>query len=89
MVVVVDELALVDLDVEDPADPRLAEDTFGCGCDLGVVFDAAGPDPVLEGEELGLDVGDEFDAAVVVTPEPFPGRDDDTAPPVYGDLAGC
>ena len=57
VVVVVDEAAFGDLDVEEVPDTGWAEDALRGPADLAGIDEPAGTDSVLEGEQLGLRCG--------------------------------
>ena len=63
LVVVVDEAAGADLNVEEPPDARGAEDALGGSPDLGWVFEPAVTDPAFQGQQIGLGAGDELGGA--------------------------
>ena len=85
----VEEAALVDLDVEEVPDAGGSKDALGGPTDLAGVDESPGADPLFEGQQLGLGAGDEFGGAQRVAAVPVHVGDDDGASPILErDVAG-
>ena len=88
-VVVVDEAALGDVDVEEAGDRGGSEDALGGPADLAGVDELAVTHPPLQREQFGFGAGDELGGAHRVAVPAFDAGDDDGATSVgEGDVAG-
>ena len=89
VVVVVEEVAVADLEFEQPSDPGCSEDLLGGPPDRRWVLQSAGPDSVLQRQQLGLAFGHQLGGPGGVTAMPLIGLDHHRPGPIaQGDL-GC
>ena len=85
-VVVVDEPALADLEIEEPSDPRAANDALRGPADPARIFQPPLADAVFEREEFRLGLRDELGGPVLVAAVSFQGSDHNTSSPIDRDF---